>query len=111
LQNVFQDVRDEAYQGYLTGVAFDENPYFKEGMTEDQDDPEFVLSEIWSEGWVSAHTDACTANLLLVARDMVATDDEEVLIGLYDDLTEAVEVLGEVLDFDSLHESWSELLG
>jgi hypothetical protein len=111
LQEVFQEVYAEAYQGYLGGTNFEENPYAIEGMTEDEDNPEFVLQEAWSDGWLSAHTDACIASLVLIAKEMVTSDDDEKVVESFDALSEAVEVLGEVLDYDTLAENWSDIIG
>jgi hypothetical protein len=111
LDTVFKETFEEAYSSYCGGVDFDDNPYRHEEMSENEDDPEVVLSEIWQDGWISAHTDACMANLVLVARKMVETEDDEEIINLFDELSDAVEVLGEVLDFDNYAEHWGEIIG
>ena len=110
LQEVFQEVHAEAYQAYLAGVNFEENPHTLEEVIEDEDNPEFVLQEAWSDGWLSAHTDACMASLVLIAREMVTTDDDKKVVESFDALSEAVEVLGEVLDYDTLAENWSDII-
>lgn len=111
LQNVFQEVYSDAYTSYCVGVDFDDNPHAVAGMVEHEDNPEFALSEAWADGWLSAHTDACMANLVLLARDMVESDDPEKVTEIFSSLVEAVEVLGEVLDFDTLAENWEGIIG
>ena len=111
LQNVFQVVHGDAYSAYCEGVEFDDNPHAVAGMVEHEDNPEFALSEAWADGWLSAHTDACMANLVLLARDIVESDDPEKVIEIFASLVEAVEVLGEVLDFDALAENWEGVIG
>jgi hypothetical protein len=111
LDQVFKETFEEAYGAYCGGIEFESNPYIHEGMSEDADDPDVVLAEVWQDGWIAAHTDACMANLVLVAKKMVETEDDEEIIKLYDELTDAVEVLGEVLDFDNYTEHWQEIIG
>jgi hypothetical protein len=111
LQNVFQGVYSEAYTSYCDGIDFDDNPHAVVGMVEHEDNPEFALSEAWADGWLSAHTDACMANLVLLARDMVESDDPEKVTEIFGSLVEAVEVLGEVLDFDTFAENWEGIIG
>lgn len=110
LRDMFQEVFEEAYQAYRTGVNFEDNPHAEEGMTEDEDDPNFVVSEVWSDGWLSAHTDACMANLVLLARKMVVSENNEEIVDIFDELSEAVEVLGEVLDYDNFENNWADII-
>ena len=111
IENIFEETFQEAYAAYCEGVDFDDNPFITGDMSEDEDDPDVVLSVAWQDGWINAHTDACIANLILTARKMTVTEDDGEIISLFDDLSEAVEVLGEVLDFDNYQEHWGNIIG
>jgi hypothetical protein len=103
-----QVAQEAGFEGFLTGVDFEDNPFLKdETILEDLDEAEAtVLIEGWNAGWQEGCREAWTAEVLIGARKLVETgsaEDAEALLGR---LTEAVGVLNDFIDFEAYEAFW-----
>ena len=102
-QNALMVVEEEGFNGYVVGLEVEQNPYEEEADSE-------MLAEAWVDGWYSAHVQACVANILLSAKALVEAKDPEQAEQHLDNLTEAVQVAEEAIDFDETQDFWDALM-
>jgi len=94
-------IEEEGFASYVTGKQSEENPYMAENE---------ILAEAWNEGWISAHVQTCTTNILLTAKRLVEAETPEVAEQEMANLEEAVNLAKEALDFEEAEMFWKAVL-
>lgn len=103
-----QVAQEAGFEAFLNGVEFEGNPFLKEDtILEDLDEEEVVvLVEGWNNGWTEGFKEAWTAEIVLVAKSLVETESADDAEALLEHLAGAVEVLGDVIDFEAYAAFW-----
>jgi len=100
-EEALEEAASEGYEAYFMGAESDQNPY--EALAEDEDidvDVSSLYAASWSEGWVAAHKECCTTDVVLAARKFVNAINEQEANEMFAKIQESVRALEEVADLD-----------
>lgn len=95
---------EEGYTAFINGVPRADNPIVE--LEEGDADEKEVLTTVWEDGWNTARKDQLMADVILAAREVVESEDDEVVEAMFSFLTERVKDLAEVIDLETYEEFW-----
>lgn len=105
-EHLIAEAHEEGFASYFDGDAMAENPYLLYEV--EDEDVKNLYVEAWTEGWVSAHTEGCIADVILSARKLVKATNEEEGTAMFARLEESLDALNEVSNLDEMEEAWTE---